>query len=159
MHIWTIEKWKKYYHDGNVRRGMHLKFDKDVDLEVKRACKEFSAWMRTRYYFPMRVTIYVKSSYCIKSFDGEWVCGTFFEPWDRFREPYIRVATGDYDELLKSEGNDNALAGMLLSITHELTHYFQWINDIQLTEIGMERQANAYAHYILDEYKETREHP
>ncbi|MCE0554415.1 hypothetical protein LQK80_24240 [Bacillus thuringiensis] len=47
----------------------------------------------------------------------------------------------------------------MFTIAHELTHYFQWINDIRLTRIGYERQATAYSGYIIDEYKETREHP
>lgn len=74
-------------------------------------------------------------------------------------EPYIRVAAGDYEELLKHYGKDNALAAILLTIAHELTHYFQWINDINLTKIGMERQPTSYAQYILEEYKGIREHP
>ena len=48
---------------------------------------------------------------------------------------------------------------ILLTIAHELTHYFQWINALKLTPIGQERQATKYARYILDEYAETREHP
>ncbi|MCL2670548.1 MAG: hypothetical protein FWF10_00740 [Clostridiales bacterium] len=51
------------------------------------------------------------------------------------------------------------MASYLFSLAHELTHYFQWINGIQLTEIGEERQATCYANWILDEYAETREHP
>ncbi|EOO25981.1 hypothetical protein ICM_00435 [Bacillus cereus BAG1X2-3] len=47
----------------------------------------------------------------------------------------------------------------MFTIAHELTHYFQWINDIKLTRIGYERQATTYSGYIIDEYKETREHP
>lgn len=40
-------------------------------------------------------------------------------------------------------------------MAHELTHYFQWINALKLTPIGRERQANAYARYITDEYAEA----
>lgn len=41
---------------------------------------------------------------------------------------------------------------------HELTHYFQWVNSLNLTPIGQERQATKYARYIMDEYAATREH-
>lgn len=159
MHIWTIDKWKKHYYDGNVRRGMRLKFDNGIDGEVRRSCKDFCQWLRTRYYFPIRVPIYIKNSSKIRTFDNDLAYGTFFEPKDHYMEPYIRVAAGDYEELLKHYGKDNALAAILLTIAHELTHYFQWINDINLTEIGMERQATSYAQYILEEYKGIREHP
>jgi len=161
MHIWTIRKWEKNYYVSNLehRTGVRLKFDKEVDPEVKRACKEFLAWIRTEYYFPIRVPIYVKASEKIRAKDGDMVYGTFFGPDDKNVEPYVRISAGDYVERLKKRGKDRALTGILLSIAHELTHYFQWINDIQLTPIGEERQATMYARYIVDEYAETREHP
>lgn len=56
-------------------------------------------------------------------------------------------------------GKDSALTAILLTIAHELTHYFQWINSLTLTSIGRERQATKYARYVLDDYAETREHP
>lgn len=161
MHIWTLQKWKKYYiPNQHCRSGLRLRFDKNVDFEVKRACKAFAKWMRTEYYFPIRIPVYIKASKKIKASDGELVVGTFFQPYDRYCEPYIRIAAGDYSDLLERWRNkDNVLASILTSIAHELTHYFQWINDLKLTEIGEERQATAYSYFILDEYKETREHP
>ena len=91
--------------------------------------------------------------------DGELVSATCFQPYNKKEEPYIRVSTGDYPELLRKSGKNNALAAILCSIAHELTHYFQWINGIELTEIGRERQATAYGKIIIREYSETRAHP
>lgn len=161
MHIWTIEKWKKFYslNEKKHRIGLRLKFENDVNLEVKEALKNFANWLRKEYYFPIRIPVYVKSKKRIQAKDGDLVCGTFFWPSDKKVEPYIRIATGDYDELKIKRGRDDALASILMSMAHELTHYFQWVNDLQLTEIGEERQATKYSHYILDEYAETREHP
>ena len=161
MHIWTLNNLEKYYKrsDGNFRSGVRLKFDTDVNPEVRRACKEFVAWLRTEYYFPIRVPIYIKSTEKIKARAGELVSTTIFLPDNKLVEPYVRVSTGDYDEMYKNLGKDTALAAILGSITHELTHYFQWVNDLQLTEIGIERQANKYVDYILDEYATIREHP
>ena len=51
-------------------------------------------------------------------------------------EPYIRVAAGDYLDLCDKWGKDSALTAILLTIGHELTHYFQWINALELTPIG-----------------------
>jgi predicted SprT family Zn-dependent metalloprotease len=56
-------------------------------------------------------------------------------------------------------GKDDALARILATIAHELTHYFQWINNLKLTPMGRERQANQYAGFILAEYAHTRTHP
>jgi len=158
MHIWTIEKWIDYldYDAQQYRTGLRLKSDKNVDPEVRRACKEFCKWLRTEYFFPVRIPIYLKGKKQIKAMDGEFVSATFFGPYDLKSEPYIRVSTGDYEELLDQRGRDNALVAILHSIAHELTHYFQWINGIELTPVGEERQATMYARYILDEYAETR---
>lgn len=156
MHIWTIENWKKIY-NGAHRKGLRFVIDKNVDIEVRSACKEFGTWLRKQYTFPIRVPVYVKQHEKIKACDGELVVGTFFWPDLRDVEPYIRVAAGDYSELKNNRGKFNALAEILLSIAHELTHYFQFINDLKLTEIGEERQAKAYAQFILEEYFEDRE--
>ena len=159
MHVWTLIKWEKTYVNSGVRTGLRLRCDKDVDPEVKRACKEFCNWLRENYYFPIRVPIYLKSTERIKGKDGELVSATFTGPYNKYLEPYIRVSAGDYNELLEKNGKDNALAAYLVSIAHELTHYFQWINDLKLTEMGEERQANQYSYFLLDEYAETRDHP
>ena len=160
MHIWTIENWTKVLPKSNSRRtGIRFRFDKSVDAEVKRTCLEFASWLRSEYHFPVRVPIYVKGTKRIRAKDGDLVVGTFFEPFSYSDEPYIRVATGDYLELCNEVGKDNALASILTSIAHELTHYFQWINNLQLTPIGAERQATKYSKYILYEYSLTCEHP
>lgn len=54
---------------------------------------------------------------------------------------------------------DDILASYICSIAHELTHYYQWLNGVELTPIGEERQASRYASLILKKYAETREHP
>lgn len=161
MHIWTIENWRKFINlaDNGHRCGLRLRFDKEVDVDVKRACKEFAKWLRSEYFFPKRVVVYVKCSKQIKALDGDLVSGTFFGPYDYRFEPYVRIATGDYKVLLEEIGKDNALAKILYSIAHELTHYYQWINNLPLTEIGEERQAKSYSKYIIQEYAQTREHP
>lgn len=161
MHLWTLTSWEKYYgsQTANNRRGLRLNFDKTVHPEVRRSLKEFCRWIRANYHFPIRVPVYVKSSPQIRAMDGEMVSGTFFGPWDHAVEPYIRLSTGDYEDLLTRRGQDNALAAILNCLAHELTHYYQWINDVKLTEIGEERQAKAYAGFIMDEYADTREHP
>lgn len=87
------------------------------------------------------------------------VCGTILLPDSLYVEPNIRLATGDYNDLEAEIGKDNALAAIICCLIHEVTHYYQWINCVTLTEIGIERQATAYTNIILDEYAQTREHP
>lgn len=161
MNLWESDNWSKYIDFSYewYRSGLRLRFEKGVDAEVKRACMDFCKWLRTQYSFPMRVPIYFKASEYVLTKSKEKVSATFFGPNNKKMEPYIRISTGDYYEMEKERGKDNALAAILGSIAHELTHYFQWIKDIKLTEVGEERQAKSYANKIVDEYAETRDHP
>lgn len=158
MHIWCLEKWRQYL-SPECRSGLRLRFDTSVDNEVRRACKEFAKWLRQEYYFPIRVPIYIKNSEHIRARDGDLVYGTFLRPGEYSVEPYIRVAVGDYSKLCSEWGKDDALGEFLKVIAHELTHYFQWINNLDLTLVGEERQATRYSRFILDEYAEIKEHP
>ncbi len=159
MNVWTYVKWKNYYEVGEHRCGVRVDYERGVEPEVKRAIKEFISWLRSEYAFPKRVRIYVRAKRRIKTEDGDMVCGSFFRTHNRDDEPYIRIATGDYQELVQMRGKDNALAAILWTVAHELTHYFQWLNDSNLTIRGLERQATNYARKILADYAQTRDHP
>ena len=98
----------------------------------------------------MRVPIYFKNREFIRAADGDKCSAIFSGPYNHSEEPYIRIAIGDYKKRVESWGKDFAVANTLLDIAHELTHYFQWVNDIRLTEIGEERQATVYARDILE---------
>ena len=156
--LWLFENWRAVL-PVERRAGLRLRFDRGVDQEVRGACIRFTAWLRSRYEFPIRVPVSVKSSERIRTMDGDFVVGSFFEPDDYAVEPYIRLAAGDYEALAAKNGRDEALASILSSFAHELTHYFQWINASSLTDQGRERQASAYARRVLDEYAETHKHP
>lgn len=125
------------------RSGIRLKIDQEVDPEVRRAIKEFARWLRKQMDFPIRVPIYIKKDYQIKTKSRELVSAIFFEPFSKDVEPYIKVASGEYEELKEEGGQDNALSSILASIAHELAHYFQWIHDktlvVELLEIGQRK--------------------
>ena len=91
-----------------------------------------------------------------KAKDGELVAGTFWRPdgFDQDNAPYVRIATGDYRELIMGRGKKEAMWSILGTLAHELTHYFQYINQLDLTPIGEERQATVYSDYILSDYDE-----
>ena len=154
-HIWTIEKWMSNpaINNANRRNGLRLRIEKEVDPRLKSGCLEFAKWLRKEYFFPSRVHIYIKARKRIRAMDGEYVCGTIFLPENYNFEPYIKVATGDFLELCEKRGVSNAINQILLCIAHELTHYYQWINSLNLTIIGEERQATRYSYYVLDEYR------
>lgn len=138
------------------RTGLRLRSEKGVDSEVRRACLEFAKWLRKEFEFPIRVVVYLKKDYQIKNrFTKELVSATFFAPYDKKEEPYIRIATGDYMELLDELGKDEALASVLNSIAHELGHYYQWIEDEEFDEESAEDTAD----YMINLYSDTRDHP
>ncbi|MCD2348833.1 hypothetical protein [Clostridium guangxiense] len=161
MDIWKKTNWKnnKEICKKERRMGLRFRFQKDVDKNVRRACIDFGNWIRSKYYFPVRIVIYFKSTPYIKASDGEFVSATFFEPFSKIDEPFIKIATGDFHQMTEEWGEDDALAAILGSIAHELTHYFQWINDIRLTDIGLEKQASHYTKKVILEYAQIREHP
>lgn len=157
MHIWTIENWEKYLDRiENRRTGLRFKYESSIDSELKREFKEFANWMKSEYYFPLRMPIYVKNRKFIKAVDGDSVVGTFFEPFSYSDEPYIKIAVGDYNDLKETLGKNKALEALFLTVAHELTHYYQWINHLPLTPIGRERQATRYSQFIVDEYFESK---
>lgn len=156
--LWECKDWSSFIKQG-CRTGIRLRFDKEVDPEVKRACKEFVSWLRTQYEFPVRVPIYFKAAKSIISIDGEIGVASFFGPNDKSQEPYIRIAVGDYQEMLVERGKDDALAANLGAIAQELSHYYQWIKGYDFDNAKCRRQAQYYAGEILCDYAETREHP
>ena len=141
--------------------GIKEYFDSKVNEEVRKACTQYIAWLRTQYDFPVRVPIYFKEREYIVTSKGEQCSALFFGPYDKSEEPYIKVAVGDYPKLLREcDDKDDALAAILSSITHELSRYFQWIKDIYVDDDPKrERQAIYYAREIVLDYAETREHP
>lgn len=144
----------------NTRKGIRIITLLGVHPEVKRACLEFGQWLRTEYEFPIRIRVYLKKDYRIKGrYNKKMVTATFFAPADKTKEPHIRIATGDYLEVLQNEGKDNALAGILGSIAHELGHYYQWIDDLEMDEEEEEKDADEWREEMISLYSETREHP
>ena len=72
----------------------------------------------------------------------------YFDPNE---DPYVRIATGDYEDQLNEFGRDSALAANLHSLSHELIHYWQWLDTGTITERGViVRAQNMVSKYSLD---------
>ncbi|WP_182007539.1 hypothetical protein [Priestia aryabhattai] len=134
------------------RTGLRLRSEPGVDPEVRIACINFCKWLRTQMEFPIRVVIYLKKDDHIKNrTTKEMVTATFFAPYEKDVEPYIRIATGDYKDLIRERGKIDALYAMLDSIAHELYHYQQWLEDKKLEEGEAEEKGSQ----LVDEYAEN----
>ena len=125
-HIWTLDDWEKNIdlERSGHRCGLRLRFDKEVDSEVRRACKEFAVFLRREYFFPIRVVIYVKARERIIAMDGDKCCGIFWcMPDDYTIEPYIRLAAGDYEKLCKKCVNSCAIHSSIFVSAPSFPHF------------------------------------
>jgi hypothetical protein len=135
----------------NGRSGLRVRGARAHPV-VRGAAIRFAAWLRGYYEFPVRLPIYLSPRPLLISLNGEECSATFFAPWEPTVEPYIRVATGDYLDLRKARGRDDALSCYLCSIAHEIVHYQQWIDTGEIWERGVvsraDRIVDAYATHV-----------
>ena len=119
--------------------------------EVRGAYVRYAKWLRKNYEFPIRCPVYLYPSDMLLTRDGKLASAIFFGPYDRNEEPNIRIATGDYPDLERADGRDNALASYIHSFSHEIVHYIQWCETGNATERGVERKADSMLRrYTLD---------
>lgn len=142
--IWIDSEFRKYY-EGSKSTGLALYFDKDVENDMRLSIIGFISWLRKKYYFPIRCSMFFEDIEKFKSKSEKNYCqGIFFSPEDfyRARVPRIYVA-------VKTDTD-----WVLYTIAHELTHYFQWyfLEDQKRTDRSLEIEANKYASWIVWEY-------
>jgi hypothetical protein len=111
--------------------------------EVRQALIRYARWLRKSFVFPMRVPVYLFPSHTIITQDGAHVSASFFAPFDRDVEPFIRIATGDYPKLKRSLGRNDALAAYIMSLSHEIVHYYQWLEHGNVSERGVVARARS----------------
>lgn len=122
---------------------------------VRRSILRFAVWLRANFEFPVRVPVYLSPHDHLITLEGETATATFFAPWKPDVEPYIRIATGDYAKVSAERGRDNALAGYLASLAHEVIHYQQWVESGEVSERGVAVKASG----MVDRYAKTVSHP
>jgi len=115
----------------------------------------YARWLRTHYPFPVRVPAYLLPGPTLTTSEGEEASASFFAPFSPTDEPYIRIATGDYPELRRNRGRDNALASFIVSMSHEVVHYQQWLWTGEVSERGVAVAASA----MLRRYERTTARP
>ena len=145
--------WKRIEYassNAHCRTGLRIRSASGVNDELKKEVQLYAKWLRQRFSFPIHVPVYLKNREWLAAADGDRASAIFFEPDDRSVEPYIKIAAGTAAE---NEPLENKLiVRVLFDLTHELTHYYQWLNDVNMTDRGRERQATNYGRRILWEY-------
>ena len=122
---------------------------------VRAALLRYASWLRSQLEFPVRVPVYLLAGKSVRTVDGRLGSASIFLPWNRKVEPYIRIATGDFQELRRAHGRDNALAAYLSSLSHEIVHYRQWVETGRSWEEGVVTKAKR----LVDRYARTVDHP
>src|SRR2546421_6253232 len=85
---------------SNMRTGLRIHGERG-DPSVRDALIRYARWLRSNYSFPVRVPVYLKPGEQFMTAEGEIAVSSFFAPFDRGEEPYIRIATGDFSSLTK----------------------------------------------------------
>ena len=139
---------------NRTRTGLRIRGQRGHPC-VREALKRFARWLRQEYNFPIRVPVYLNQHRRFVTIEGEEVTASFFAPDDPNVEPYIRIATGDYDDLVVELSKHDALASYICSLAHEIVHYQQWVSDGYTSEEGVDKEAVA----ILRRYAQTVDAP
>lgn len=137
MNPWKCKRYKKIY-PSSIKGGISLHFERGVDNALRRIFLDFTQWLRCSYTFPIHVNVYIKNCERVRLMDGRWAYGAF-RYFDTYDPPYIRIPAKIEPELLERYPLSDNYELVLSSFVHELTHYFQWVNQLELTDrwIGM----------------------
>lgn len=152
MDLWELNKFSDEYKGNKVRHGLRCRYSTGIDEGLKQIIMNFAEWIRDRFSFPMRVVVYFKAEEHIIARDKEKVDGIFCGPYDPMLEPYIKIACGKYSDSLNQKEAAFEITSILTSLAHEITHYYQWLNRLELSYRREEYQATWYSHRIVDEY-------
>jgi hypothetical protein len=125
-----------YMRRRQSRKGIRIRGHRG-DPRVRAALIRYARWLRRQFEFPVFVPVYLLPGEFVRTMHGEDCSASIFLPWSRTQEPYIRVATGDYVKLASKWGRDSAIAAFLVSLSHEVLHYRQWVETGDFTERGV----------------------
>ena len=140
---------REFYSGSSPKEGLYLHFG-NTGGEMKKEILKFVRYLKKEFYFPVKCDIYFcEKEYCT---DGRKIYSGVFCGGDEKEKGYpkIYVAAKIPDGTEYAAGRNE----ILLTLAHELTHYFQWylIEDEKRSGRGLEIQAGKYARRIVDEY-------
>lgn len=123
--------------------------------EVRDCFVRLAVWLRPRLDFPVRCPVYLTPHAEVRSMYGGTCVAKFFGPYDLREEPFITIATGEFDAEVAEFGRDNALGGYIGALGHELVHYYQWLAEREFDD----EQAHLGGDLLLEAYQMAVPHP
>ena len=135
--------------------GIYTRFQKSVNPFLRKEIIKYVRWLRGNYDFPKKVIIYVSDKeYLRNSKTKELTSAIFFAPYFLDDNPHIKIAKGDFCEREDLEQKYAEVYNVLNSISHEIQHYYQWIDQIPFdeddAEYGAEELTWEYIEYSRD---------
>lgn len=146
MNLWeNFERKRK-----TETQGLSLHFQEGIDPTLRAKYISFVKWLRLKYVFPIHLNVYIINAEKIQLKNGRWAYGGF--RWYEKRTPMIRIASAIELDLLNEYTLEEIYEQILSSFVHELTHYYQWILDLEQSNATSERQANYFRYRIIEQY-------
>lgn len=130
--------------------GISFHFQDGIEPELRAVFISFSKWLRINYIFPVHVNVYIINAEKIRLINGNLAYGGF--RWFPKRAPMIRIAAAIEEDLLTKYIKEEIYEQILSSLIHELTHYYQWVLELEQSNATSERQANYFRYRIIDKY-------
>lgn len=148
MNIW--QSFEKKNCSDFKNQGIAFHYEKEIDNELKKLYLSFAKWLRKRYVFPVHINVYILNCEKIRLRNGQLAYGSF--RWYPNRTPCIKIPSAVEKDLLKEYTSEEIYEQILSSLVHELTHYYQWLLNLNQSNAVSERQANHYRYRIIEKY-------
>ena len=152
MIFWIDKEHKNDYKDSSIASGIRYKlhnYGNDFEESTIENIKNFIAFLRKNYYFPIRLNVLFCNTESFKHhIDNHIYYGAFYGMDDERRKVYPRISIAAKTE------KDNTLEDVFFTLVHEITHYYQWyfLEEDKRTDRSLEIEANKWAKYIVNLY-------
>lgn len=148
MNLWQLFE-KGVCQAQSKRLSFH--YEQGIDSALKIRYIDFAKWLRKTYVFPVRLNVYILNQEKITLRNGKQAYGNF--RWFAHRPPIIKIPSKIEPELFETWTLDEIYESILSSLVHEITHYYQWVLDLEQSNTTSERQANFFRYRMIHKYK------
>ena len=142
--ITNTEENIQFYCDSARKSNLSLHFASAIDPEKKKNICRFVHYLRKEFFFPIRCNVYFCNQAKFHSSKRGYCYGIFYSNEERRGHIYPQIYIPVNMDLFS----------VYYSLSHELTHYFQWyfLDDNKKSDRSLEIQASKYATHISEDY-------
>ena len=152
MIFWIEKEHKNEYKNSAKASGIRIKFydrENNFDKNTMQEIKNYISFLRNHFYFPVRLNVlFCNSAAFTHHLDKHKYFGAFYNMEDEKRFIYPRISVA------AKVNEKNSLEDVLFTLTHEITHYYQWYfsEEDKRSSRSLEIEANRWSGYILNLY-------